>query len=150
MPGFLSYSALWFILFVVFVIAEVATAGPLISIWFCIGALAALVAASAGTSFIVQVVVFLVISIALLFMTKPLVKKFVHKTIVETNADSILGHNGIVTEEINNLQAVGAVKVDGKIWTARTEDENIIITQGEEVKILRIEGVKVIVKKFEK
>ncbi|MEG1049017.1 MAG: NfeD family protein [Oscillospiraceae bacterium] len=147
---FLSYGTIWFILFVIFLIAEVVTAGPLVSIWFCFGALAAMVSASAGVPFMVQAIVFLVISIALLIITKPIVKKYLHKKIVVTNADAIIGRNGIVTEKINNLQAAGAVKVDGKIWTARSKDEDVLIEAGAEVTILKIEGVKVIVEGFKK
>ena len=77
-------------------------------------------------------------------------KKFKEKTSFErvaTNADAVIGKNAVVTEQIDNIHAKGAVKVDGKEWTARSDDGNIIISEGEIVTVLRIEGVKLICSK---
>lgn len=137
-------SVIWLILFVVFVIAEIATAGQLVSIWFCFGALAAAFVAMAGGSFAIQVVVFIAVSIVLLILTKPLVKKL-HSKIEVTNAGAVIGEHGIVIEKINNMDGKGAVKIQGKIWSARSSDENLVINEGTRVKILDIQGVKVIV-----
>ena len=139
MPG-ISLTLVWFILFVIFVAAEIVTAGALVSIWFCFGALAAMFAAMAGMSFTIQMVIFIAI------FTKPFAKKLLNGRIEATNAPALIGKYGIVTEEINNIEAVGAVKIDGKIWTARSSDEREIIKEGAEVKILDIQGVKLIVK----
>ena len=145
MPG-ISLTLVWFILFVIFVAAEIVTAGALVSIWFCFGALAARFAAMAGMSFTIQMVIFIAVSVVLLIFTKPFAKKLLHGRIEATNAPALIGKYGIVTEEINNIEAVGAVKIDGKIWTARSSDEREIIKEGAEVKILDIQGVKLIVK----
>lgn len=145
MPG-ISLTLVWFILFVIFVAAEIVTAGALVSIWFCFGALAAMFAAMAGTSFTIQMVIFIAVSVVLLIFTKPFAKKLLNGRIEATNAPALIGKYGIVTEEINNIEAVGAVKIDGKIWTARSSDEREIIKEGAEVKILDIQGVKLIVK----
>ena len=144
----MPYNVIWFILLIVFIVAEVLTAGPLVSIWFCFGSLCAMVAASAGVPFYVQLIIFVVISIALLILTKPFVKKYVHKNIIKTNVEAIIGQHGVVIEDINNLDAKGAIKVAGKVWTARSISENDMIHQGEEVEIVSIEGVKAIVKKI--
>ena len=138
MPG-ISLTLVWFILFVIFVAAEIVTAGALVSIWFCFGALAAM-------SFTIQMVIFIAVSVVLLIFTKPFAKKLLNGRIEATNAPALIGKYGIVTEEINNIEAVGAVKIDGKIWTARSSDEREIIKEGAEVKILDIQGVKLIVK----
>lgn len=145
MPG-ISLTLVWFILFVIFVAAEIVTAGALVSIWFCFGALAAMFAAMAGTSFTIQMVIFIAVSVVLLIFTKPFAKKLLNGRIEATNAPALIGKYGIVTEEINNIEAAGAVKIDGKIWTARSSDEREIIKEGAEVKILDIQGVKLIVK----
>ena len=145
MPG-ISLTLVWFILFVIFVAAEIVTAGALVSIWFCFGALAAMFAAMAGMSFTIQMVIFIAVSVVLLIFTKPFAKKLLNGRIEATNAPALIGKYGIVTEEINNIEAVGAVKIDGKIWTARSSDEREIIKEGAEVKILDIHGVKLIVK----
>lgn len=145
MPG-ISLTLVWFILFVIFVVAEIVTAGALVSIWFCFGALAAMFAAMAGTSFTIQMVIFIAVSVVLLIFTKPFAKKLLNGRIEATNAPALIGKYGIVTEEINNIEAAGAVKIDRKIWTARSSDEREIIKEGAEVKILDIQGVKLIVK----
>ena len=145
MPG-ISLTLVWFILFVIFVVAEIVTAGALVSIWFCFGALAAMFAAMAGMSFTIQMVIFIAVSVVLLIFTKPFAKKLLNGRIEATNAPALIGKYGIVTEEINNIEAAGAVKIDGKIWTARSSDEREIIKDGAEVKILDIQGVKLIVK----
>ena len=142
----ISLTLVWFILFVIFVAAEIVTAGALVSIWFCFGALAAMFAAMAGMSFTIQMVIFIAVSVVLLIFTKPFAKKLLNGRIEATNAPALIGKYGIVTEEINNIEAVGAVKIDGKIWTARSSDEREIIKEGAEVKILDIQGVKLIVK----
>ena len=113
---------------------------------FCFGALAAMFAAMAGMSFTIQMVIFIAVSVVLLIFTKPFAKKLLNGRIEATNAPALIGKYGIVTEEINNIEAVGAVKIDGKIWTARSSDEREIIKEGAEVKILDIQGVKLIVK----
>ncbi|KNZ40668.1 NfeD family protein [Acetobacterium bakii] len=140
----------WFILFIVFLIAEVITAGALVSIWFCVGSLAAMVVAYFGGNPILQVVIFLIVSIVLLLATRPLIKKYVRPKITKTNADRILQARGVVTEEINNLKGHGAIKVDGKSWTARNSEGEEIIPAGEEVIVIAIEGVKAMVKAMEK
>ena len=145
MPG-ISLTLVWFILFVIFVAAEIVTAGALVSIWFCFGALAAMFAAMAGMSFTIQMVIFIAVSVVLLIFTKPFAKKLLNGRIEATNAPALIGKYGIVTEEINNIEAGGAVKIDGKIWTARSSDEREIIKEVAEVKILDIQGVKLIVK----
>lgn len=134
----------WAAAIVLFGVAEAVTA-QLVSIWFVAGAIAALISAVFGAPILIQIIVFIAVTILALVITRPLVKKYIHPKKEYTNADKVIGQIGIVTEDINNIQATGQVKVDGKAWTARSID-NSIIPEGSEIIIDRIEGVKLIVK----
>lgn len=136
----------WLGLTIVFAITEAATA-QLTTIWFAAGSLAAMLLAVFGVkSLTVQIIVFAVVSVTALLATRPLVKKVIHKRVQPTNADRNIGETGVVTEDIRNLDAAGAVKINGTVWTARSEDDSDI-PAGSIVKVIRIEGVKVIVQK---
>ena len=135
---------IWIAAIIIFGIAEAATAG-LVSIWFVAGAVAALIVTELGASLLIQFAVFLVVSILALIATRPLAKKMLDKTIVPTNADRVLHHEAKVTETVDNENAAGAVYIDGKTWTARS-DSGAIIEKGKMVKIVRMEGVKLYVR----
>lgn len=135
----------WIAAIVIFGIAEAATAG-LVSIWFVVGSVAALLAVQLDAQLWVQIVVFLAVSIAALVATRPLARKMLDKTIVPTNADRALRRTAKVVEEIDNENACGAVYVDGKTWTARSEDGEII-AKDSIVTVVRMEGVKLFVRK---
>ena len=140
-------SWLWLGTVVLFGAVEAATAG-LVSIWFAAGAVAGLIAAWLGAGVAVQVVLFAVVSAAALAVTRPLVRRYAAGKAVPTNLDRVLGDTGRVTETIDNARSAGAVYVDGKTWTARSDD-GAVIPQGTTVKILRMEGVTLFVKKIE-
>lgn len=148
MPMFaeMSMTTFWIIAMVVFLVIEAVTVG-IVSVWFAIGALFAMVTAMLGANLWVQITVFLVVSAIALYFTRPLVKKFVNSKVEPTNADMLIGKECRVVETIDNLSGTGAVYVDGKTWTARTVDEEII-PKGQLVKAERIEGVKLIVSKI--
>ena len=135
---------IWIAAIIIFGIAEAATAG-LVSIWFVVGAVAALVATELGAALWLQFAVFLIVSILALIATRPLARKMLDKTIVPTNADRVLHHEAKVTETVDNENATGAVYIDGKTWTARSEDGNII-PKGKMARIVRMEGVKLYVR----
>ena len=137
---------LWLVVVVVFLVAELSTV-TLTSIWFAAGGLIALFVAMAGGGFAFQMIAFLVGSFAMFFATKPWADKVINAKKISTNADRALGEEVRVIERINNLDQTGMVMVHGQEWTACTEDDNIIIEQGELVRILRISGVKVIVER---
>lgn len=140
-------SWLWLGGVVLFGAVEAATAG-LVSIWFAAGAVAGLIAAWLGAGVAAQVVLFAVVSAAALAVTRPLVRRYAAGKAVPTNLDRVLGDTGRVTETIDNARSAGAVYVDGKTWTARSDD-GAVIPQGTTVKILRMEGVKLFVRKIE-
>lgn len=140
----LNMPIVWLVAMIVLLIVEAIVPG-LVSIWFAIGALAALVSALLGAPLWLQMVWFLVVSVVALALTRPLVKKYVNGRVQPTNADALIGRDCVVTEDIDNIAGTGAVKVDGKVWTARFVDENVHFQAGSIVTAVRIEGVKLIV-----
>ncbi len=134
----------WAVAIIIFGVLEAMTA-QLVSIWFLAGAVAALISALFGVSAIIQVIIFFCVTILALVITRPLVKKYINPKKERTNADKVIGQTGIVCQNIDNINAEGQVKIDGKIWTARSID-NQFIPENTEVIIEKIEGVKLIVK----
>ena len=136
---------IWIAAIVIFGVVEAATVG-LVSIWFVIGSVAGLITAVLGGPIWLQVVMFFIVSIAALIATRPLVRKLGKKGEVATNADRVLGGTARVTETIDNTIPSGEVYIDGKTWTARSADGEVIEPDAA-VRILRMEGVKLIVQK---
>ena len=139
-----NMTVVWLAAMIVLLIVEGLVPG-LVSIWFAIGALAALLAALLKAPIWLQVVWFLAVSVATLCLTRPLAQKYVNARTQPTNADALIGRDCAVTEEINNIAGSWAVKVGGQVWTARTEIDGDKAEVGDVVKALRIEGVKLIV-----
>ena len=144
--GIVQMSVFWLIAMIVLLVIEAAVPG-LISIWFALGSLAALISAMFHAPVWLQLVWFFLVSILTLVLTRPLVKKYVNGKTMPTNADMGIGKDAVVTEKIDNLHARGAVLLDGKVWTARMATENESADAGDTVRVLRIEGVKLIVEK---
>ena len=134
----------WIAALIFFIIVEAVTVG-LASIWFAIGAVAALICALLHGPIWLQVVWFLAVSVATLILTRPLVKKYVNGRAVPTNADRNIGRTATVTERIDNLAGTGAVKVDALTWTARSVSDEQTIEAGAVVTIREIRGVKLLV-----
>ena len=135
------------ILAVLLIIEGLTTA--LTTIWFAGGALIAFVAALLGANIIIQQILWLVVSVILLVLTRPIAKKYIYKRQEHTNADRLIGQEAMVCEQINNLEGTGKVILNGIEWTARTADPTQSIEKGSVIRVLRIEGVKVIVEKGE-
>lgn len=133
----------WLSAMVIFMIVEAATVG-LASIWFAIGALAALIAALLRAKLWLQIALFIVVSVLALILTRPLVKKYLNSRKSATNADRAIGTVCIVTEDIDNVAATGSVNAAGKVWTARSLS-GLPIKCGSYVRAVAIEGVKLIV-----
>lgn len=136
---------IWLALMVIFLVVE-ASSVTLVSLWFAVGALAAMVASLFGAEIWLQVVLFLAVSCALLACLRPLVRKFIKPKVTATNVDSIIGSQGYVTTEIDNLAACGQVKLGSMEWTARSTSGETIAA-GTLVKVDKIEGVKAFVSK---
>ena len=141
----MDMTVVWLVAMIVLLVIEGVVPG-LISIWFALGALAALVSALLHAPLWLQIVWFLVVSIAALALTRPLAKKYINAKTQPTNADMLIGKECVVRESIDNVLGAGAVSVDGKVWTARTENDDIKVPEGSRAVVIRIEGVKLIVK----
>lgn len=135
---------IWAVAIVVFGVLEGITA-QLVSIWFVLGSIAGLIAAICNAPIILQVIIFVLVTIITLIATRPIVKKKLNTKIQPTNADRCIGQDGVVLEEINNLTPTGQVKADGKVWTARSS-EQCIIPKNTIVTVEKIDGVKLIVR----
>lgn len=131
----------WLAAVVVFVVTELMTVS-LVSVWFAVGAVAGLLAAVWGWTFLNQLLAFVLVTGIALAVTRPLVRRFASKAMTHTNADRVLGGTGRVTETVDSEN--GAVYVDGKTWTARSEAGDVIPVEAP-VRIERIEGVKLYV-----
>ena len=130
----------WLILFVVLAIYEGMTCN-LVTIWFCIGALAAILVAWAGMPEWGQLIVFVGTSGATMFLLRPYFKKFVVPKVEKTNLDRLEGTYAVVTERVTSNS--GVAKADGKLWSARTRGSHVLEV-GDEGYILRIDGVMLI------
>ena len=134
---------IWLIAAGIFFVIEIATTGFLI-FWLGIGAIFAMITSLFADSILIQTAVFVVSSIVLIPLTKPLVSKYFDDgKQVATNAYSLIGKIGLVTTAINALNSTGQVKVNGEVWSAKSDAD---IAQGTEVEVLKIDGVKLIVK----
>ena len=136
-------SVIWLVLLILFAVVEALTVG-LVSVRFAAGALVALLSTYFTGNVWVQIVLFLLVSIATMAVLRPLARKYVLPTVVPTNADRVIGQEAVVTEGIDNLTGKGAVVVFGVAWTARSEDGSPI-PEGTRVTVKRIEGVKLFV-----
>ncbi len=136
---------IWFILVFAFLLIE-ALSFNLITIWFALGSLCAFISSYFTDNVLIQITIFIITTVISLIFTKPLFDKYIKKNIEKTNFDMIIGKTGIVTKEIDPLKK-GRVTVDGKSWLASSED---LIEEGSKVKVLKIEGAKIIVEKKER
>ena len=128
---------LWVAVFVAALVIEGLTL-QLMSIWFAVGALAALISSFFGVPNAWQWVIFVAVSILLFLATRPLIRRWNHIPTVRTNADSVIGMEGIVKEEINTLEGTGRVFVNGLSWAARADT---VIPEGTTVTVLSMQGV---------
>ncbi len=142
MPFWLP-SVVWLCLLIAFAVAEAATVG-LVSIWFAAGALVALLSTFFTTNIWLQIFLFFLVSAVTLALVRPLTKKYLTPKQVHTNADRVIGREAVVTEAIDDLNATGVVRASGVEWSARTGTD-VTIPVGATVKVLRIDGVKLIV-----
>jgi len=139
-----TVSIIWLVLAGVFFIAEIFTLGFFIC-WLGVGALLAMVVSFFTDSIIIQIVVFVISSIILIFSTKPLVKRFVDRKTIPTNKDSLIGKKGLVIHQIDPIKSKGQVKLNGEVWSAKSKD-NTVIEVGKEVEVEEVIGVKLVVK----
>lgn len=142
----MGWAIFWLAMIVVAVVVEAMT-NQLVSIWFVLGGIAALIANLCGAPLYVQWILFVLVSAIALVCTRPLVRKLTRFCRQDTNAGRCVGQIAVVTQEINNTAAAGQAKVLGSIWTARSA-RGTVIPAGTEVVVRAIEGVKIIVEEL--
>ena len=135
---------IWLAALILFSVGEAVTVG-LTSIWFALGALGALIVSGLGFGFWPQFIVFVTLSAVSMALIRPIAKKVLKPNYSATNADRVIGATGLVTEEIDNIAGKGQVNLSGQVWSARSSQADGTIPEGQEVRVLKIQGVKVIV-----
>lgn len=145
MDFLLQYSdaLIWLVLMVIFLVTEASTSA-LVSIWFAAGSFVALLIAVLGLSVWFQILIFLIVSVIILILSKPFVQQHVNQKVVKTNADRVIGALGTVTEDIDNIKGTGQVNILGQHWSALSEN-NEVIPKGTIVIVQKIQGVKLLV-----
>ena len=136
----------WLGLVAVLLLAEAMTVG-LTTIWFAGGALVAAIASFFQVILVIQVLLFLVISLVLLIFTRPWAIRFMNYNREKTYVDSLIGESAVILEKVDNLKETGKAQVRGMEWTVRTEKDEETVEKGEVVTIVKVQGVKLIVKR---
>ena len=131
----------WLAALILFGVGEAVTVG-LTSIWFALGSLGALIVSSLGFGFWPQFITFVALSAISMALLRPIAQKLLKPNYSATNADRVIGTTGLVTEEIDGK---GLVNLSGQVWSARSSQTDGVIPAGQEVRVLKIQGVKVIV-----
>lgn len=135
----------WLAIFIVLLIIEIATMG-LTTIWFAGGAIMAFLVGIAGFGTGIQIGVFIVVSLVLLVLTRPVAVKYFNQERQKTNAESLIGQQALVTEDIDTIKAKGQVEIRGQIWSAKTDEPDGKIAKNTVVVVNGIQGVKLIVR----
>lgn len=139
------YQVLWGVLAILAVVGEALTA-QLVAVWFLPGAIISLILALCGAPVWAQITVFAIATVASAVLFTKIFKKHIKPRITLSGADALIGEQAVVTLSINNLAAQGQVKVRGQIWSAKSENPEIIIDENTVVTVVGIEGVKLICK----
>lgn len=139
---------IWLGLFILLLVIEIITVG-LTTIWFAAGALAALAANVLGANLIIQIIIFLAVSVVLLIFTRPWAEKHLNRKRVRTNYEREIGKVIRITEKVDNLDQTGKSVVDGQEWTVRSRNDSDIFEAGTLARVVAVSGVKLIVEKCE-
>ena len=142
----ISLPIVWLIITVVLSLIEIFTMG-LVTIWFAAGAVVALIMSLIGAPLWLQATLFLVVSIVVLVLVRPIATSHFNNRLKKTNIDAVIGRKLIAKTDIDNLHGMGKVDMDGSTWIAASSMDNVIIHQGEEVKVVEVQGVKLIVER---
>lgn len=140
----MNMTVIWLIILVVLAVIELVTMG-LTTVWFAGGSLVAAIASALQAPLWLQITLFFVVSLVMLFFTRPIAVKYFNKDRVRTNIEGMIGQQAVVTSEVNNLEGIGEVRVGGLEWTARTTVDGYTLPVGTVVVIQAVEGVKLIV-----
>lgn len=141
-------AAAWMALVIIFLVVELVTVG-LTTIWLAGGAFVAFILAAVGAGFWVQLIAFFAVSFVLIYFTRPFAVKYLNPRRTRTNSEELIGEVVKVIERIDNRAAEGRALVKGLEWSARAVSDDMIIEKDTLVKVVRIEGVKLIVEPIE-
>ena len=139
-----SMTGIWLLVLIVAIVIELATLG-LTTIWFAGGAAVACILAALNLPVWLQIAAFIIVSIVLLYFTRPIAVKYFNKNVTRTNSDALVGRQAVVVSDINNIEGLGRVLVEGKEWSAKAAVEGTKIPTGAIVIVKAIEGVKLLV-----
>lgn len=138
----------WLAAMIILIIIEIVTVG-LTTIWFAIGALVAIIVSMLGGGIILQLTVFLLISLGMLIFTRPLAIRYINNSRTRTNYEGIIGKVVRITQDVDNIADQGCAVVNGQEWTVRSADDKCRIASGSLAKVIDIKGVRLIVEKYE-
>ena len=141
-----SLPIIWLIITVVMSVIELMTMG-LVTIWFAAGAVVALLLSLIGAPMWLQIAAFLVVSVVVLILVRPIAMTHFNNRLKKTNIDALVGRKLIAKTDIDNLKGIGKVDMDGSTWLAASTDDNVTIHAGEEVVITKVVGAKLIVER---
>jgi membrane protein implicated in regulation of membrane protease activity len=136
---------IWIVVAVIFATIELATMG-IITIWFAVGAVAASIGSIFELNVFIQFMIFLVVSIGLLYFTRPIAEKYLKIGKQKTNMDSIVGEKAVIIETVEPFKT-GQAKIRGQVWSFEGINSSEQFENGEEVIVEKIEGVRLLVKK---
>ncbi|MBQ2569533.1 MAG: NfeD family protein [Ruminococcus sp.] len=135
----------WIALAIVMVLVEITTV-QLVSVWFMVGALCAALTTLFTDSIVIQLAVFVGVSLLALLVTRPLVRRLKENRVqLRTNIDRLPGEKGVMLKPVENTESVGQAKVLGKVWSVKTD--NPPLKEGDTVRVIAVDGVKLIVEK---
>lgn len=134
---------IWFGVLVAALVIEAITAA-LVSVWFVPASLISLVLALFDVKWWIQLIVFFGVSLLMLIFLRPITRKFLKLKKTATNSDKLIGTKVVITEKVDNIQSTGCGKADGKVWTVRSDDDNVTFEPGDIVTVIEIQGVRLI------
>ena len=141
-----TYIVFWLAATVVFVLVEIMTVG-LTSIWFAAGSFVAFIIALLGGNVVVRGIAFILVSVVLLALTKPWAGKYINSRTVKTNVDSLVGERTVLTEDADSMKQTGKAVVNGRSGQSDRRTRLRVIRKGELIEVVKISGVKLIVKR---
>ena len=142
----ISPAIIWLIAAIVLAVIELSTMG-LVTIWFAIGAVVAMIGALLGAGLVVQLVLFILVSLIILVAARPLAEKYLNRNVKKTNIDAVVGRKLIAKTDIDNLKGTGKIDMEGSTWLAASSSDEITIPAGTEVVVVKVVGAKLIVER---
>ena len=142
----MAESIIWLVVTVAMAVIEIMTMG-LVTIWFAAGAAIALLLSLVGAPIWLQVAACIVVSIVGLLLVRPIAAAHFNNRLKKTNIDAIVGKTLVAKTDIDNLHGFGKVDMDGSTWLAASSMDNVVIHEGEEVKVVEVRGAKLIVER---